>query len=82
MTYRRRRIRIQKYQGFAEPECKSVKASPNPDVVHRLRRMPRSTLEKPSGNARIPVTANVAKTLMGDLDRTVKPIAHDDESRT
>ena len=56
MTYRRRRIRIQKYQGFTEPEHKSVKASPNLDVFHRLRRRLRSTLEKPSGNARFPVT--------------------------
>src|SRR5271156_3804378 len=57
MTYRPRRIRIQKYQGFAEPEHKSVKASPNPDIIHRLRRRPRSTLGKPSGNARFPVTS-------------------------
>src|SRR5271154_2739911 len=56
MTYRRRRIRIQKYQGLAEPEHNSVKASPNPDTFHRLRRRPRSTLEQPSGNARFPVT--------------------------
>jgi len=56
MTYRRLRIRIQKHQGFAEPECKSIKASPNPDVFRRLRRMPRSTLGKPSGDAKTPVT--------------------------
>src|SRR5271154_2511056 len=58
MTYRRRRIRIQKYQGLAEPEHNSVKASPNPDTFHRLRRRPRSTLEQPSGNARFPVTGS------------------------
>src|SRR5271156_6021085 len=41
MTYRRRRIRIQKCQGFAEPEHKSIKASPNLNtIVSRPRRTP------------------------------------------
>src|SRR5271155_872994 len=47
---------IAKASRLRKPECKNTTASPNPDVFHRLRRMPRSTLEKPSGNARIPVT--------------------------
>src|SRR5271155_2132846 len=69
MTYRRRRIRIQKYQGLAEPEHNSVKASPNPDTFHRLRRRPRSTLEQPSGNARFPVTFyNLKKILLSMLE--------------
>src|SRR5271155_5140578 len=70
MTYRRRRIRIQKYQGLAEPEHNSVKASPNPDTFHRLRRRPRSTLEQPSGNARFPVTES--ETISSEINLVIE----------
>jgi len=63
VAYRRVRILIHSLEVFPSPDVfyrphrkNSIKASPNLEVFHRLRRVSRSTFEKPSGNAKIPVT--------------------------